>query len=61
MYESANSFPAAGLVGVLSNEMISDSVDLWDTDVCFLHTQLIGTTVRLPRIQKLPPEVDFEA
>ena len=29
-----------------SNEIISDSVELWDTDVCFLHIQ---------------PEVDFES
>ena len=26
-----------------SKEMISDSVELWDTDVCFLHIQLTGT------------------
>ena len=26
-----------------SNEMISDSVELWDTDVCFLHIQLMVT------------------
>ena len=28
-----------------SKEMISDSVELQDTDVCFLHIQLIGTNV----------------
>ena len=39
----------------VSNEMISDSVELWDTDVCFLHIQLIGTNVRLPKIHKIPP------
>ena len=44
-----------------SNEMMSDSVELWDTDVCFLHIQLMGTSVRLPKIQKTPPEVDFES
>ena len=27
----------------VSNEMISDSVELWETAVCFLHIQLIGT------------------
>ena len=27
-----------------SNEVISDSVELWDTDVCFLHIQLKETT-----------------
>ena len=26
-----------------SNDMISDSVELWDTDVCFLHIQLMVT------------------
>ena len=28
-----------------SNEMISDWVKLWDTDVCFSYIQLIGTNV----------------
>ena len=41
-----------------SNEMISHSVEQWDTDVCFLHIQLMGTNVRLPKIHKIPPEVD---
>ena len=36
------------------NEMISDSVELWDADVCFLHNQLMGTNVRLPKIHKIP-------
>ena len=27
----------------VSKEMISDSADLWDTDVCFLHIQLMVT------------------
>ena len=44
-----------------SNEMISDSVELWDTGVCFLHIQLMGTNVRLPNISKTHPEVDFES
>ena len=44
-----------------SNEMISDSVELWDTDVCFLHIQLMGTNVRVPKIHKTPPEVDIES
>ena len=35
-----------------SNDMISDSVELWDADVCFLHIQLIGTNVRHPKKQK---------
>ena len=44
-----------------SREMISDSVELWETDVCFLHIQLIGTDVLLPKIHKTLPEVDFES
>ena len=35
-----------------SNDIISESVELWDTDVCFLHTQLIDTNVRLPKMHK---------
>ena len=35
-----------------SNEMISDSAELWDTDVCFLHIQLVGTIVLLPKKKK---------
>ena len=38
-----------------SKEMILDSVEFWDTDVCFLHIQLMETNVRLPKIQKTPP------
>ena len=45
-----------------SNEIISDSVELWDIDVCFLHIQLTPTSVRLPNIHKLPvTEVDFKS
>ena len=44
-----------------SKEMISDSVELCETDVCFLHFQLIGTNVWLPRTHNVPPEVDFES
>ena len=43
-----------------SREMISDSVELCETAVCFLHVQLTGTNVLLPIIHKTPPEVDFE-
>ena len=39
----------------------SDSVELCETEVCFLHIQLTGTKVRLPKIRKTPPEVDFES
>ena len=45
----------------VSNEMISDSVEVWETDVCFLHIQLIGTNVWLPKMHKIPPEVDFKS
>ena len=45
----------------VSREMISDSVELWKTDVCFLHIQLIGTNVWLPKTNNVPPEVDFES
>ena len=41
--------------------MISDSVELCKTEVCFLHIQLIGTNVWLPKIHNVPPEVDFES
>ena len=45
----------------VSKEIISDSVELWETDVCFLHIQLIGTNVSLPKTHNVPPEVDFES
>ena len=45
----------------VSKEMISDSVELWETAVCFLHIQLIGTNVWLPKTHNVPPEVDFES
>ena len=44
-----------------SKEMISDSVELCETNVCFLHIQLMGTNVLLPKIHKILPEVDFES
>ena len=45
----------------VSREMISDSVELCETAVCFLHTQLMGTNVWLPKTHNVPPEVDFES
>ena len=30
----------------------TDSEEMWDTDVCFLHSQLVGTNARLPKIPK---------
>ena len=44
-----------------SGETISDSVEPRETAVCFLHIQLIGTNVWLPKIHNVPPEVDFES
>ena len=38
-----------------SKEMISDSVELFETEVCFLHIQLIETNVRLPKTHNVPP------
>ena len=43
-----------------SREIISDSVELCETEVCFLHIQLMGTNVWLPKIHRILPEVDFE-
>ena len=36
-------------------------VELCETEVCFLHIQLIGTNVWLPETHNVPPEVDFES
>ena len=44
-----------------SKEMISDSVQLCESEVCFLHIQLIGTNVWLPKTHNVPPEVDLES
>ena len=41
-----------------SNEVISDSVELWDTDVCFLLIQQQETNVRHPKIHKIPSDVE---
>ena len=38
-----------------SKEITSDSVELRDTDVCFLHIQLIRTNVWLPKIHRILP------
>ena len=42
-------------------EMMSDSVEQCGTEVCFLHIQLIGTNVLLPKTHNVPPEVDLES
>ena len=44
-----------------SREMISASVELCETEVCFLHIQPIGTNVSLPNMHGIPPDVDFES
>ena len=44
-----------------SKEMISDSVELCETEVCFIHIQLTGTNVWLPKTHYVPPDVDFES
>ena len=41
--------------------MISDSVEVCETGVYFLHIQLSGTNERLPEKHDVPPEVDFES
>ena len=43
------------------HSIYSDSVELCETEVCFLHIQLIGPNVRLQKMYKTPPEVDFES
>ena len=42
-------------------QFIHDSVELCETEVCFLHIQLTGTNVLLPKIHKALAEVDFES
>ena len=40
-----------------SKETTSDSTILCDAEVCFLHIQLMGTTVRLLKIQQILPRL----
>ena len=42
-----------------SEDKTSDSVELCETAVCFLHIQLLGMNVRLPKTHRTPPEDDF--
>ena len=54
----------AGILSVrepTSREMISSSVELCETEVCFLHIQLVGTNVWLPKMHRIPPDVDFQS
>ena len=48
-------------VNLHSREITSASVELCETEVCFLHIQLIGTNVCLPKMHMSPPDVDFES
>ena len=36
------------------------SVELCETAVCFLHIQLSGTKVRLPKMHKTSPDLDLK-
>ena len=44
-----------------SRDISSASVELCETEVCFLHIQLIGTNDRLPKMHRIPPDFDFES
>ena len=44
-----------------SSEIISASVLLWDTAVCFFQVSEIGTHVCDPNMRRTPPDVDFES
>ena len=48
-------------LNLASKEMISDSVELCETEVSFLHIQLVGTNVWLPKTHNAAPDVDFES
>ena len=41
-----------------SKNIMSDSLELCDTAVCFLHIQLIGTKVLLPKMNNDVFDVD---
>ena len=42
-------------------EIISASVELCESEVCFLHIQLMGTKVQLPKKKKILLDVNFES
>ena len=42
-----------------SDAITSDSVELCETEACFLHVQLLGTNVRLPKYTKNPRSTNF--
>ena len=58
-HKSSAGFPS--ILKPASKEMISDSVKLCETEVCFLHIQLIETNVWLSKMHKVPPDVHFES
>ena len=39
-----------------SKEITSDSLELCETEVCFLHIQLMRTNVRIPNIHGVHPK-----
>ena len=54
-HESKASSPS--ILNPASNETISDCVEPWDTDVCFLHVQPMVTNVRLPNFHTYKPRL----
>ena len=42
-------------------KMILDSVELCETEGCFLHIEFLGTNVRFPETHNVPPEVDINS
>ena len=44
-----------------SREITSASVELCETEVCFLYIQLFGTNVWLPKMHRIPRDVDSES
>ena len=53
-------FIFACLTEELQIGITSSSVEQCETEVCFLHIQLNGTNVWLPKMHRIPPDVDFE-
>ena len=61
MTKSHESTPGATVhcVNQRPRDWTSDSVEPCETPVCFLHIQVIGTKVRLPKMHRIPPDVDL--
>ena len=47
------------ICNLVSSDIITASVLLWDTAACFLHVHEIGTNVCDPSTRRTPPKVDF--